>query len=254
MRTKPTMNAHHVSSPRSVGTFASLTVAALLVAAHPAHSATLSITNGSFETGSIGDGSVSPGIAGWTDAGASDGFWLADDNVPGSTPDPTEASDGTTFLYANRLSGGAGSQPSSSTLSQVVSLDAPNLALVQSGGATISLDFDYFDSDQNDPATVTLTFLDNTLAELGSITTGVLPEYANGTVYDATTAPWMSANLPGAVDSSTTAVRIDIITGPRIGGSATNLSFDNFSAQIIPEPSVALLGLIGFAGLLRRKR
>lgn len=227
---------------------------ALTLLGSPAQAASLVIVNGSFETGSIGDGSISPGIAGWTDDGSSDGFWLADDNDPGSAPDPTEAADGALFLYANRLAGGAGSQPSESTLSQVVALDAPNLVLVQAGGATISLDFNYFDSDSNDPAEVTLTFLDNTLAEIGSLTTGTLPEYPNATTYDAIDAPWQSGNVTGAIDPLTTAVRIDIKTGPRAGGSATNLAFDNFSGAIVPEPGAALLGLLGVAGFLRRRR
>lgn len=235
---------------------ASALLAALIVVPVCVHADALSIVNGGFETGSIGDGSISPGITGWTDAGASDGFWLADDNVPGSTPDPTEPSEGSMFLYANRLSGGAGSQPGSSTLSQVVNLSSANLALVQAGGATLTLSFDYFDSDSNDPAEITVTFLDASTNSVGSATTGTLWQYANGTVYNASTAPWISTNLvSGTIDTSCTMVQIDINTGPRAGGSATNLAFDNFSGNVIPEPAtIGLVGVFGAAVLFVRRR
>ena len=191
----------------------------------------LSIVNGGFEAGSDG----SAGAPGWTDTAAgTPGFWTVADNDPGSTPDPSVAAEGSLFLYANRLAGGEGSQPSSSTLTQTITLSAENLALVATGSATIALDFKTYDVDDYDLATITLTFLDASDVELGSITTGVLAnDYANGTTYNATTAPWAAHNLAGAIpDVNTAKVRIDITTGPRLGGTATNLSFDDFTGSI----------------------
>lgn len=230
---------------------ASISVATLIMA--PAHAATVAIVNGGFDTGT--DGSAT--ILGWTDSNpGSPGFWLANDNSPGSTPDPTEDQSGTgLYLSANRLTGGAGSQPSSSTLSQTVALDPTNLALVAGGAASLELDFYYFDTDQNDVGSVTVAFLDGSLATIGSITTGTLPGIApNGTDYDPVNTPWTLVDLDGAVPAATTSLRIDISTGPRASGSATNVHFDSFSAQIVPEPGAALLGLIGLAATLRRRR
>lgn len=226
---------------------------ALTVAAAPATAATITLMNGGFDTGT--DGSTV--IAGWTDSAPSTpGFWLANDNSPGSAPDPTEAQGGSAlYLSTNRLTGGAGSQPSSSTLSQTITLDVPLLNLLASGSDQFELDFYYFDTDQNDTGRVTVTFLDSSLATISSLTTGNLPNIAaNGTAYDAVNTPWTLVELDGAMPLNTTSFRIDISTGPRASGSATNVHFDSFSAQLVPEPGSALLGLLGLLGLLRRRR
>lgn len=223
------------------------------VIAAPASAATINLVNGGFDTGT--DGSAI--ISGWTDSSPSTpGFWLANDNSPGSSPDPTEAQGGSAFyLSTNRLTGGAGSQPSSSTLSQTITLDTVLLDLLAAGSNQFELDFYYFDTDSNDTGSVTVTFLDSSFATISSLTTGGLPNIAaNATAYDAVNTPWTLVNLDGAMPVNTASFRIDISTGPRVGGSATNVHFDSFSAQLVPEPDTALLGLIGLAGLLRRRR
>lgn len=237
------MNAKPNSQPRRFHYSASLPLAlsltAILAPALPLSADSLTIINGNFNTGTAGDSSFTP-ITGWTDAGASAGFWLADDNSPGSSQDPTEgqappveAGESNLFLSANRLAGGAGSQPSSSTLSQTLTIDPTNLAIVQGGEGNITLSFYYFDSDNNDSGTITLTFLDSGSTEIGSISTGALPNSApNATSYNSATAPWTQQALSGAVPSATESIRLDIITNPRLGGSATNVFFDSFSAQI----------------------
>ncbi|MBB5353433.1 hypothetical protein HNR46_003694 [Haloferula luteola] len=225
----------------------------LVAIAKPATAATITLVNGGFDAGT--DGSAI--ISGWTDSAPSTpGFWLANDNSPGSAPDPTEAQGGSAlYLSTNRLTGGAGSQPSSSTLSQSVTLDTPTLNLLAAGSSQFELDFYYFDTDSNDTGRGTVTFLDSSLATISSLTTGDLPNIgANGTSYDAVDTPWTLVNLDGAMPLNTTSFRIDISTGPRAGGSATNVHFDSFSAQLVPEPSTALLGLLGCVGLLRRRR
>lgn len=207
----------------------------LLLQLSPA--AELPIVNPGFESGSDGDSSLTP-IAGWTDAGATAGFWLQDGTGGGSFPqDPSEPNEGSLYLTANRLAGAAATQPASSTLSQTMTIDAGDLGLVASGTATIKLDFHYLDTDVNDSATVSLDFLDASSQLISSITSGALPNIAaNGAPYDPVTAPWTAHTLRGFVPSGSVSVRINITTN-RTGGTATNLHFDSFIAEILPEDS-----------------
>ncbi|MBB5353434.1 hypothetical protein HNR46_003695 [Haloferula luteola] len=201
----------------------------------PALAEPLAIVNGGFETGSDGQSSLSP-IAGWTDSGTSAGFWLQDGSGGGSFPqDPSEPQAGSLYLTANRLAGGAGAQPSSSTLSQVVAIPSGDLPLVQSGNAELSLVFFYQDTDTNDTGTVSTEFLDASSQVVGTASSGALSNVApNGTSYSPSTAPWTEVTLGSAVPSSAVSVRIRIQT-IRTGGSATNVHFDSFSATIAPQ-------------------
>ena len=215
-----------------------LTALLLAAALTSVHAEPLAIVNGSFEIGADQDSSFTP-ITGWTDAGTSAGFWLQDGITPGSFPqDPSEPQSGSLYLSCNRLAGNASSQPSGSTLSQVIAIDAINLALVQAGGAEINLDFYYQDTDNNDSGEVRITFLDSGSSEISSITTGSLPNVgASGAPYNTITAPWTPKNLTGVVPIDAESIRIDIITAPRLTGSATNVHFDTFSARIGAEDS-----------------
>lgn len=197
-----------------------------------ATAAPLPIVNGDFETGMDQDSSLTP-ISGWTDGGATAGFWLQNGSGGGSFPqDPSEAQSGSLYLSANRLAGAAGAQPTSSTLSQVVAIDSGDLALVQSGQAAVNLEFYYHDSDSNDSSVVTVDYLDSSLALISTASTGVLPNLAgNGTPYDSVTAPWTLFTFQSAVPENAEFVSISIQTN-RIAGSATNVHFDNFSAEI----------------------
>lgn len=192
----------------------------------------LTIVNGSFETGNDGDSSHTP-IAGWIDGGASPGFWLQTNNSDGSAQDPTAAYSGSRYLTANRAAGGAASQPVSSTLSQAIVLSGTNLTAVQIG-AKINLTFAYADQDDNDMAQVQLVFLDGATNEIGSISTGTLPNTGtSATSFQG----WAVTNLTGYVDVATKLVRIDIISS-RTGGTAQNLHFDLFTASIDPVPII----------------
>jgi hypothetical protein len=196
--------------------------------------------NGDFETGTDGNSSLTP-IAGWTDSGTSAGFWLQDGTGGGSFPqDPSEPQSGVLYLSANRFSGGSASQPSSSTLSQVVAIDSGDLALVQAGTAGINLTFYYHDTDDNDTGTVIVEFLDSSSQMIGSGSTGSLVNTAsNGTAYDLVNVPWTLVTLTEPLPVGTEYVRIKIETN-RTGGSATNVHFDNFAAEIVPTvPPVA---------------
>ncbi|MDQ8199729.1 glycosyl hydrolase 115 family protein [Pelagicoccus enzymogenes] len=197
------------------------------------HAATLPIVNGGFETGADGTSSKAP-ISGWTDNGSSAGFWLQDGTGGGSFPqDPNETQAGALYLSGNRLAGGAGSQPSDSTLSQVVAIDSADLPLVQEGKAAVSLSFYYQDTDDNDSAVVDIEFLDTSSTVLGSASSGGLGNIAsNGTAYNSTTAPWTQVKIENELPIGTESIRISISTN-RVGGSATNVHFDSFSGEIV---------------------
>ncbi|MDQ8188922.1 hypothetical protein [Roseibacillus persicicus] len=173
------------------------------------------LNNGDFE-GTDGSSSIN----GWSDSNpANPGFWLQD-GAGGSVSDPSQPQGGSTYLSSNRLAGGASSQPASSTLSQTITLDGENLNLGQNGSALWTLNFYYQDGDSNDTGEVVTHFLNSSGSPIDSISCGVLPGNAD----------WEKLELASAVPSGTTAIRIDITTN-RIGGSATNVNFDSFSAQ-----------------------
>jgi hypothetical protein len=202
--------------------------------------APLPIVNGDFETGTAGASSFTP-IAGWTDFGAIAGFWLQDgDNDPvgtGSFPqDPYEPQAGSLYLTANRLAGGAATQPNASTLSQVVAIDAGDLTLVQSAEAEVHLSFYYHDADPNDNGTVTVEYLDASYSIIGSATTGALPGLAANSPYDPVTLPWTLKTLVDPLPVATEFIRINIQTN-RASGTSTNIHFDSFSAEVTSSDS-----------------
>ncbi len=206
-----------------------------LLGLHVALAAPLPLVNGDFETGSDGNSSLTP-IFGWTDSGTSAGFWLQDGSGGGSFPqDPNVPQSGSFYLTSNRLAGPAGSQPTSSTLSQVVAVDSVDLALIQAGDAEINLTFFHQDTDSNDSGTVIVEFLDTSSQIIGSASTGALPNIAaNGTAYSQANAPWTLVTLTNPLPVGTRSVRLKIQTN-RTGGSATNVHFDKFTAEIIPS-------------------
>lgn len=210
---------------------------ACLLCSAALHAAPLPLINPGFESGIDGDSSLTP-IAGWTDSGTEPGFWLQDGSGGGSFPqDPSEPQDGLLYLSGNRLAGGAGAQPANSTLSQVVAIDPADLPLVQSDTAFIRLDFFYQDVDVNDAGSVSVDYLDASGEIIATATTGTLPNVAaNGTAYDPVNAPWTPVTLLDPVPFDTESIRINIQT-IRSGGSATNLHFDSFTAEITEEDS-----------------
>ena len=206
-------------------TLSSLLVVLMVITTSRA--ATLNIVNGGFEDGSATDSSFTP-IAGWTDAGTSAGFWLSTGEPVHTSLDAASSQDGSMFLSCNRLVGSAASQPADSMLSQTVNLSAENLALVATGSARLNLRFYYHDEDSADVGTVTVTFLDGALNELGSLTTGQM----SGQSYPSDgSAEWTPVELAGGMSRATESVRIDISTH-RISATAINLQFDSFSGNI----------------------
>lgn len=222
--------SRHQATSLSATALGAITLAICLI---PSSAGPLAIVNGDFETGNDQDSSLSP-IAGWNDAGASAGFWLQVDNSDGSAQDPAAAQSGSLYLSANRLaSGTADPQPASSTLTQTIAMDGTNLSLIQAGDAIVQLDFHFNDEDTNDTGEVTIVFLDSSDQEIGSITTGAMAATgANGAPFEG----WALRELDGLVPTDTESMRIEITTN-RIGGSATNVHFDNFSALVTPEDS-----------------
>ncbi|MBN2162109.1 MAG: hypothetical protein JXR25_15635 [Pontiellaceae bacterium] len=184
----------------------------------------LNIVNGSFELGNVADSSLTP-IAGWSDEGASAGFWLGEGSGNYDSFNAAVAQEGVLFLTGDRGVGGADAQPADSVLSQTIVLSAENQALVEAGGAVIKLNFYYHDEDSSDAATIRVVFLDGNDNEIDSITTGTL---GNG---NYASSEWTPVVLDGWIDSETVSIRIEISTH-RSAGSVTNLQFDNFTGSI----------------------
>jgi hypothetical protein len=227
-----------------------------LLASH-ASAAALVIVNPSFET----DTGPVLGASGWTittagtvgSGGATD--WVTTTAGAGaSINDPLAAASGNNWLSSNRLAlapdGTSSSDPARIVQLIDISGDSTTIDL---GTATVTLDFMFSDSDQNDNGFVNIYFYSDvagTTSVGSSITTGIIaPTAANGTA----DAPWASRNLSGAVPALTRSLRIEIVND-RLSGSAGNTHFDDFSGSIIPEPGAALLGSLGMLALLRRRR
>lgn len=221
------------------------------LAAIPAQAAVVSIpiVNGDFETGTAG----SSIIDGWTlTSTGGDGFWLAD---VGKSPaiDPPAAHGGALFLATNRLTAvpSAGTQPVQSTLSQTVGL-LPASAEIATGTATFDLSFWYNDADALDGGQLDMTFFDTAGGTLATLSLG--DRSSNGTAIPGSASKeWVFRSLTGDVPVGAVSAQIDLLT-QRYGGSATNVSFDDFTLTVIPEPSVALLATAAGMALAGRRR
>jgi hypothetical protein len=233
-------------------THLSLLAAPLLgLMATSAHSAALAIANAGFET----DSAPIAGATGWTVTTTGGyGFFTTTTGAPDSAVDPDNAFEGVNWLSGNRLatgqatSGNAGAQ----RINQLIDISG-DAALIDSG-AVVDLSFRFADNDGNDSGFVTINYFSDVsgTTPIGSaLTTGTLPEAGGGFNLPAT---WQAGSLSGTVPVG--ARSLSIVVGiDRISGSAGNVHFDDFSGAIaVPEPSAALLGLLGAFGLVRRRR
>lgn len=224
-----------------------LVVSSVLLMAASSFAGTLAITNAGFET----DSAPVVGATGWTITSGGTDWFTTTAGAPDSSNDPDAAAEGDNWLSGNRLATGAGSSSNPQTIVQLIDISA-DAALIDGGNAQVILDFMFSDSDQNDDATVNITFFSDVAGttEIGTaLTTGIIAQ----TAPDMTgQAPWAARTLSGAVPALARSLEIEIYNN-RLAGSAGNVHFDDFSGSIVPEPAtLALLGLGGL--LLRRKR
>jgi len=211
----------------------------------------LSIVNWSFEV----DAAPVEGASGWTISPSDEYYTTVGTGLSAGDPDFGQEGPGSQFLTGNRLAMDPDdpSNPTSSHAEQSIDISA-RAGQIDAGVATLSLDFFYNRFDGNESNSVSVEFFDAGSNSLGSLTTGAL----GGTAADA----WVPVNLSGPVpvNARTFLLQLDASRG---SGTATNVSYDNFSAALltpaapIPEPMTMLavgLGVAGLGGYVRKRR
>jgi hypothetical protein len=201
--------------------------------------APLTIVNPSFEadTPGVSGATAVLGATGWTittagttgSGGAGDWFTtttgLTDSNI-----DPDTAATGANWLSSNRLAGGSTSSSNPSRIVQLIDISGDS-ALVDTGTATVSLNFMFADNDPADTGAVNITFYSDVAGTtpIGStLNTGTIaPTATTGN----TPAPWAARNLSGGVPALARSLRIEIVNA-RSSGSAGNTHYDDFSGAI----------------------
>ncbi len=211
----------------------------LVLVLNSAMAAPLTIVNPSFETDTPGPSEATAvlGATGWTittagttgSGGAGDWF-TSTTGLTDSTIDPDTASDGANWLSSNRLAGGSTSSSNPARIVQLIDISGDS-ALVDTGTATVSLNFMFADNDPADNGTVNITFYSDVAGTLpigSSLTTGTIaPTATTGTG----PAPWGARNLSGEVPALARSLQIEIVNA-RTSGSAGNTHYDDFSGAI----------------------
>jgi hypothetical protein len=199
-----------------------------------------------------------------------------------ASPDNTTLADGTAYtptaalvnnddLWSSRPFGNGATVYTANDSNAIPGENAPMLRTTIGGltvGATYNL-YVYFWGGGNDAPTgnqrwdiqagltsTTLTFHDTqNSTNLGHLTTGVNPAtyFTNDplVVVSDSDRRLYQVSLGTAVADGSGNINIFIDDAP---GNANRTWYDGVGFQLIPEPSVALLGAIGLLGLLRRRR
>ncbi|TWT87493.1 hypothetical protein Mal64_30320 [Pseudobythopirellula maris] len=217
-----------------------------------AEAGALSINNAGFET----DLAPAVGATGWSISSGGTDWFTTTAGAPDSANDPAAAAGGVNWLSGNRLATGAGASNNPQIIEQVVDISS-DAALIDSGDALLDFSFMFSDSDQNDEGFVNVSFFSDvagTALLAGDLTTGVIaPTAADG----EPRAPWALRGLSGDVPSSARSLKIELVIN-RLGGSAGNAHFDDFSGEITPIPEPAGLAMValcvGLLGAFRARR
>jgi hypothetical protein len=189
----------------------------------------ISIINPGFELDSI----VTSPPSGWL---AGPGTMYATAGSGLSPVDPVTAHTGVRFVTSNRLAPNPDqSFPASQAMSIFQNVDLSSFeSSIDLGDQFLELEFAYNSADTEDNGRVAIDFLDSSFSQLGSsltFQTSLQPTASGG---------WNQASLVGVVPSGTRSLRITL-TGERLSGSgsARNVSFDSFGAQLVSTPVIA---------------
>lgn len=226
---------------------------ATLLAA-PAFGAPIGIVNGDFELDAADD--VAP-PTGWTDLSSATSFWTG---VPDETGNPTAAEAalapapglGDYFLTTARQSTDppTDSQPTDGLLEQTVDLSAFG-SLIDLGFQQLLVDFIWASDDNRDTGTVDLSFYSSPDGSGTALGSGYSVPLDDGDGFSFT--GWIPETVGGLVPVSARSATIAIAT-TRSGGSETNLWLDNFTGQIVPEPTALTLLTLGTLTLVCGRR
>jgi hypothetical protein len=208
-----------------------LSAFALVLALHSSEvvlSQSISIVNPGFEL----DSSVTSPPTGWL---AGPGTMYATAGSGLSPVDPVTAHTGLRFATSNRLAPNPDqSFPSSQAMSIFQNVDLSSFEnSIDAGNRFLELGFAYNSADSEDNGTVAIDFLDSSFSQLGSSLT------FQTSLQPTASGAWNLASLVGTVPTGTRSLRITL-TGERLSGSgsARNVSFDSFGAQLVSTPVI----------------
>ena len=194
----------------------------------------LNVVNPSFEIGTA----PFAGAPGWTmgDVGGNDYYTTTGTGLSTSDPNNGQEGAGTQFLTGNRLAlePDDPSNPGASLATQSISVH-DFWSDIDAGTAVLGLDF-YYNRNENPAPSVAVEFFDAGGGSLGSLTTGALGSTAANA--------WVSVYLTGAVPVNARRLEIQL-NSSRSAGTATNVSYDNFTAALsgvtVPHPTLFIV-------------
>ena len=199
---------------------------------------TLSLANPSFESGVVGQLPT-----GWQVSPGSQLMYVSD-GTGLSAIDPATGFDGSRFATATWQATGVGSSPfpagQEMGIFQQFDLSS-HASLIDAGGQGVDLSFVYNDVDPNDVGVVSLDFLDAQMNPLGNT-------FSFFTNDQAQNGSWSSALLSGETPVGARSAILSLGGRSIGGGTARNVSFDDFSAQLVnyvpPPPSDIVHGTL----------
>lgn len=159
----------------------------------------------------------------------------------------TSARTGTGAIQAgSAINPNAGLANPDATATQTIDLSAQATA-IDANQVTVNFAFFVARDDNFDEHASNIEFFDVSNSSLGSTGSALVFGSTGGYIADS---------IEGAVPVGTRSMIVTLIADIGTAGSSIGVRFDDTSASlsVIPEPSTALLGALGFLALLRRRR